>query len=374
MRVLALEAYYGGSHRAFLDPWIEGSRHHWTLMTLPPFKWKWRMRHGAVTFAERVAKRVAAGEMWDVVFCSDMLDLATWRGLISPAIHPLPVVAYFHENQLTYPVQVEKERDIHFALTNMTTALAAHEVWFNSAFHRDEWLAAIPRMLKRMPDYQPYDAVEQIRSRSWIYPQGIGDMAKRGSRQPGPLRILWAARWEFDKGPEDFFAALEGLRRAGVAFRVSVLGESFRRVPAVFALARERFAEEIDRWGYQPDREGYLAALSEADVIVSTARHEFFGVGVAEAVAAGCYPLLPKRLAYPELLSAIDPTLRPDCFYDGCVDGLVAGLKTLAARLAADDLWRGDPKRGVDAVAEFHWPRLVPRLDDGLVRCAGSLC
>ena len=78
-----------------------------------------------------------AGEGWDVVFCSDMLDLAQFRGLAPSAVHRLPAVAYFHENQLTYPVRFEKERDLHFGLTNLTTALAASAVWWSSAFHRD---------------------------------------------------------------------------------------------------------------------------------------------------------------------------------------------------------------------------------------------
>jgi hypothetical protein len=46
---------------------------------------------------------------------------------------------------------------------------------------------------------------------------------------------LWTARWEFDKDPGTFFSALDILRERGAPFRVSVLGESFRRVPAVFA-------------------------------------------------------------------------------------------------------------------------------------------
>ncbi len=367
MRVLALEPYYGGSHRAFLDGWVDGSHHDWTLLTLPPFKWKWRMRHGAVTLAGEVGERCAAGESWDVLFCSDMLNLAEFRGLAPVAVRDLPAVVYFHENQLTYPVQVEKERDLHFAITNLTTALAADEVWFNSAFHRDEWLSAIPRFLKRMPDFQPFGAVEQILAKSAIHPPGVElpELAvERPRREPGPLRILWAARWEFDKNPETLFAALSILREREVPFRCSVLGESFRRVPAVFAEARETFAEHIDRWGYQPSRRDYLAALQEYDVFVSTAIHEFFGLSAVEAITAGCRPLLPRRLAYPEVLAAVAPG-REDFFYDGSTEQLASRLEELAGALA------GNTDVGFREIANhardrFAWHRLRPRLDSAL--------
>ena len=61
MRILALEPYYGGSHRAFLDGWVQRSRHEWTLHTLPPNKWKWRMRHAAVTLAWDIESEVQGG-------------------------------------------------------------------------------------------------------------------------------------------------------------------------------------------------------------------------------------------------------------------------------------------------------------------------
>jgi glycosyltransferase involved in cell wall biosynthesis len=364
MRVLAIEPYYGGSHRAFLDAWRQRSRHDWTLVTLPPYKWKWRMRHGAVTAAAKVAELEGP---WDVVFCSDMLSLAEFRGLALRQVATLPTIAYFHENQLTYPVQVEKERDLHFAITNLTTALAADAVWFNSAFHRDSFLTALQRMLKRMPDYQPFAEVEAIRQRSRVHPQGIHPPgAPRGARRDGPLRILWAARWEFDKNPEAFFAALERLMKRRVDFRVSVLGEQFRRAPEIFTQARESLAERIDHWGFLPRREDYDKALAEADVIVSTADHEFFGVSVVEAIAAGCYPLLPERLSYPELLADVPAELRPRFFYDGRPRRLAERLEELARGLAADEDWLDDAEAARRGVAKFEWQRLAPRLDEAL--------
>ena len=44
LRILALEPYYGGSHRAFLDGLAARSRHAWTVLSMPARKWKWRIR------------------------------------------------------------------------------------------------------------------------------------------------------------------------------------------------------------------------------------------------------------------------------------------------------------------------------------------
>ena len=106
------------------------------------------MRHGAVTFAQQVAERAAQGAAWDVLFCSDMLNLAEFVGLSGAAVQALPRVVYFHENQLTYPVRHASERDYQFGMTNITTCLAADQVWFNSAFHRDSFLEAVEVFLK----------------------------------------------------------------------------------------------------------------------------------------------------------------------------------------------------------------------------------
>ena len=366
MKILAMEPYYGGSHKAFLDGWIHNSRHQWTVLGLPPYKWKWRMRHAAVNFAEDVNRRIANGAEWDLIFCSDMLNLAEFSGLVNPALKQTPAVAYFHENQLTYPVRHESERDYQFAMTNLTTALSASQVWFNSAFHRDSFLSAMTKFLKRMPDHQPLNAVERIRAKSAIWPQGIDEFERRSPRKEGPARILWVARWEFDKNPELFFRALEIVRQKGLEFRISVIGEQFRDSPEVFQFARQKFKDRIDHWGYLKTRAEYKTALSEADIVVSTADHEFFGISIAEAVDAGAYPLLPNRLAYPELLDYENLDHPENYFYDGGAQILAQKIETLVERINSGEPLREENSPAQTAVKKFLWKNLRPKLDDAI--------
>ncbi len=364
MRILALEPYYGGSHKAFVDGWSAASRHDWTLLELAAYKWKWRMRHSAITFADQIAQCVAEGQGWDLIFCSDMLNLAEFLGIAPQVVQKLPALVYFHENQLTYPVRFESERNYQFAITNMTTALAAKSVWFNSAFHRDSFLEALETFLRKMPDCQPIDAVERIRGKSLIYPPGVNEIGKRGDRKTGPLRILWAARWEHDKNPDDFFEALKILKTRGINFRVSVIGQQFREVPGVFGWAKQHFAEHIDRWGYQQSRAEYEKALKEADVFVSTANHEFFGISAVEASLAGAYPVLPKRLAYPEILGLDEEEVVEEFFYDGSVTALADRLTMLSERVKKGCLLYEDTDRVVRLMERYKWGNLASVLDE----------
>lgn len=362
MHILALEPYYGGSHLAFLNRWFAYSRHRWSVLSLPPHKWKWRMRHAAVTLAEETAALLAEGRHFDRLWASDMLNLAEYLGLAPPAIRAIPSVIYFHENQLTYPVRHEDQRDLHFAFSNFTSALAADAVWFNSAFHRDEFLEATRAYLRRMPDYAPLAAVDQVAAKSTVEPPGVEEFPPRAARPDGPLHILWAARWEHDKDPESFFAAIDQLAGRDIPFRLSVIGQAFRDVPLVFADAAVRHGARIVHWGYQESREDYRRVLSEADVFVSTAAHEFFGLSAVEAIAAGCYPVLPRRLAYPELLDLENHPEAAEFFYDGTVDGLVARLVECSAQLASGELvTRTAVAR--EQVLRFTWERRAPALD-----------
>jgi len=359
MHLLALNPYHGGSHAAFLDGWQKHSRHRFTTLTLPPHHWKWRMRHSAATLAQQLALNAPdphPGLLW----CTSMLDLAALRGLAPAWVGQLPAIVYFHENQLTYPDRKNDPRDHHFAITHLTSALAAVQsggaVHFNSAFNRDSFLTAARKLLKQMPGPELDHVPDLIEAQCTVLHPGI-DMPPRSpktSNAKTPLKILWAARWEHDKDPDAFFAALKKLKKRGIDFRLRVLGESFEHVPECFATAQKRFADHIDHWGYLPSRQAYEKALQTSDVIVSTARHEFFGLSVVEAVAAGCFPVLPRRLAYPEVFGNDDRF-----YYDGTPEGLAAKLLEHAYN---------KPAPISEAVADYTWTTAAEQLDAAIDR------
>ena len=54
----------------------------------------------------------------------------------------------------------------------------------------------------------------------------------------------------------------------------------FTLILGIFEEAFTRLGDHVVHWGYQESRQDYLAILRAADVAVSTAEHEFFGVSM----------------------------------------------------------------------------------------------
>ena len=312
LRILYIEPYEAGSHAAFTRSLTGGLEADWTVLTLPGRHWKWRMR-GAVAWLALERSTELRGP-FDVMLASAYLPLAELAGLV-PGLATVPRLLYFHENQLAYPVRAGSagERDLHFGFTQLVSALAADRCAFNSAWNRDSFLAAARELLGRMPDAVPAAWLERIAERSVVLPLPVElpdhlgtsgrEVAAGPERAVGPL-LLWNHRWEHDKGPETFFAVLERLAGRGVPFRVAVCGERFREAPAVFEGLRELLGPRLVQCGFVPDRREYLDLLARAQLVVSTAVHEFFGLSVLEAVQLGARPLVPDRLCYPELYPA----------------------------------------------------------------------
>ncbi|MCZ7645745.1 MAG: DUF3524 domain-containing protein [Planctomycetota bacterium] len=362
LRIGAIEPYFGGSHKTFLEDLAARSALRFEFFTQPARKWKWRMRGSALRFQDDLERLGAC----DALLVSDFLNLAEFLGLARerwPGGRPPPLAVFMHENQLTYPVRHEDERDYHYGFINLMSCLAADEVWFNSAFHRDEFLAAAPAFLKRMPDEAPAGLEARIAAKSRVLHLGV-EIAPPPRTREGVLRVGWNHRWEFDKNPEGFFTALFELQAAGAPFEAVVLGERFRDSPEIFAQARERLGGAVAHWGFAASRKEYAALLGSCDLVVSTAHHEFFGLSVVEAGLCGCGLLAPRRLSYPELLPA---GLQGEALYADGAD-LLARLKAYAREPArARDLGA----RLAAAFAPLRWSERIKAFDAALESLAG---
>jgi len=372
LTVWLLNPYHTGSHQAWAEGYAAHSQHRVRILAMQGYFWKWRMHGAALELAEQAAARIAAGERPDLLLATSMTNLPAFLALTRRALAHVPIVLYMHENQLTYPPPPGSQRDLTYGMIQHLSMLAADRVCFNSTFHMQSWFAELPRLLKHFPDYTHLESVEATRARAEVLPVGCDlrrydkyarewvnqetrrqvdkETRRQGNREIGPL-ILWNQRWEYDKDPETMLSALYALADEGLPFRVALAGENFRVEPAEFSQGRNRLGDRLVHYGYAENEAEYARLLWDADVVLSTAIHEFFGVSVVEAIYCGCWPVLPNRLSYPELLP---PAAHAACLYDDFT-GLLTRLKTALRTPVPPELRT--------AVGRFDWSVQAPVYD-----------
>jgi len=364
LKFLFLEPFYGGSHKDFADGLAAHSRHQIELETLPARFWKWRMRGAALQFV----KQVKHLRDFDGLITTDLMSLSDLKALAG-ANFP-PSLVYFHENQLSYPLAPGERMDYQFGFTDMTTALSADRVLFNSRHHHAAFFEKLPRFIQMMPDFRPNWVLEAIRAKSRVLYPGCHFSADpdifdlpADAKEALPL-IIWNHRWEFDKNPDVFFSALEEIDRRGGNFELVVMGENFQAQPKVFNAAQKRLGRRIRQFGYVDSRESYQNWLKRGAIAISTARQENFGIAVIEAMRFGCLPLLPDRLAYPEILPR---AFHQRYLYDGRAD-LITKLETL---LRTHTQHLDDRRQLSAAMCRYAWNRRIGAFDaelENLVR------
>ncbi len=364
LTVWLLSPYHTGSHQAWAQGYAQHSRHQVQLLTMPGRFWKWRMQGGAIELAHLARTALAQAGPPAALLTTDMVNLPAWLGLLRRELSPsIPILHYMHENQLTYPWQAGQKPDFTYAMINWLSQLAADRVAFNSQYHADAWFAALPVLLKQFPDYPHLAQIEQVQAASIVLPVGIDcrrllTTPAEGQPAPAPASaplILWNQRWEHDKQPAHFFQLLYRLQAAGLPFRLAVAGEKFRNVPPEFAEAQQRLADHIVHWGYLARVDDYLALLQKANLVISTAAHEFFGISMIEAAIAGALPLLPNRLSYPEL---IPPEFHARCLYADAEALFQQSAQFLQEPAAAP------PQLRQHLVNAYAWPTVAAAYDD----------
>jgi glycosyltransferase involved in cell wall biosynthesis len=153
--------------------------------------------------------------------------------------------------------------------------------------------------------------------------------------------------------PDEFFHVLDAVLAGGAEFRLALLGENFQAVPKAFMGARARYGGRIVQYGYVESRQEYINWLKRGSIVISTAQQENFGISVVEAIRHSCVPLLPDRLAYPEII--------PQSFHSRVLykdlNELVEKLTRLRRELSLQ-------------MGRFAWENLVGRYDEELEKLA----
>ena len=352
--VLFAESFYGGSHRHFADGLNKSSRHNISLAAMPARYWKWRLKGAGFHFYRNWNLRD-----YDCLFVTSMTDVSQLKALERRCP---PVILYMHENQLTYPRPKGVKRDMHAEMLQVSSCLSADRILFNSEYHRNAFFEALPAHLRSYPEYRPDWIIPRLKKKSGVLYPGLAPEdtpLKSGKTPPGPPHILWNHRWEFDKQPQVFFSVLKSLKEEGVPFRLSLLGECAMIEPTEFLKARETFKNELVHFGYVPSHGKYLKLLASADITVSTAIQENFGISVMEALRAGLYPLLPDRLSYPELIPA---QFHPSVLYRGKKHLLRRLTELCTGGLESPE--SANIRSGLKAAADqYAWNKMAGRYD-----------
>jgi glycosyltransferase involved in cell wall biosynthesis len=315
------------------------------------------MHGGHVTLAPLIAEAVGERGDFDLVLASSMTNVPGLLGLARRSLGDVPVALYMHENQLTFPLSPNHQEDLAYAMVNWTSMIAADLVVFNSEYHRRVWFEALPGFLERFPDQRHTGLIDDVSARCAVRPVGcdlrpLDDIDRvRGER---PL-VLWNQRWEYDKGPAEFVAAMRVLVDDGLEFDVALAGDRAAEPAPELVELRGLLGDRLVCDGYA-DLDDYRRLLRRADVVVSTAHHEFFGIAVTEAIYAGAFPILPNRVVYPERI--------PEEHHAACLYDTEADLSERVRRAISDRAWTRDiAVRISPEMSAFDWSVVAQRYD-----------
>ncbi|MFT7647422.1 MAG: glycosyltransferase involved in cell wall biosynthesis [Candidatus Poriferisodalaceae bacterium] len=360
LRIVILEPWYRGSHKAWVDGFTAASRHEVAVVALAEVGWRESYATGPPAFVDGIEDWVRRQGRPDLIIASSPIDLAAVLGLCRRSLADTPAVIYQHESQLLYPPGPKGGTFQRGARIDLQSLLAADAWITGSSFHRDALLNALPLFLASQWPGDPDRVIDSLAAKHHLLPVGISQDTPKRATEPAqkdpnlaPL-ILWNHRWEHDKNPSLFVHTMLRLAGQGIAFRLALAGASGRSGRRHRDKLVAQLSERVIHSG-EADSATYHQLLADAAIVVSTSDHEFFGVSVAEAIAAGCWPVLPHRLSYPEL---VPTNHHPQHLY--AAGTFESHLRTAIGLVAKGETASPDL---AEHAAQFEWPTLVHYYD-----------
>ena len=145
------------------------------------------------------------------------------------------------------------------------------------------------------------------------------------------------------------------LHERGNDFRVAFCGENFSRDTSEFDAVINLLGSKVVHVGFA-SAEKYAQLLQQTRLTFSTAIHEFFGISIVEAMLAGAFVLLPRRLSYPEL---IPQHLHDHVLYDNPQDLILR----LEAALPNSPQTQTRANQLKTHAQQFTWAQIAPKYD-----------
>lgn len=371
------------SHRTWAEGyqrWTEKNSDHCRvrLTLISGDKWKFRMLSGAAAAIDVCQSQKSNDDDDDgIIIVDGMFDASVWKARSASR----KVLVYFHENQLTTPFS-SQDRDQknktswHFGMVHYRSLLAADGFIFNSQTQLRDFRSALPRLLKEQCPVDEIDwhlakCHEFLQSNCTVLHYGLDldELATLGSdkKEKGAMgnpripTILWNARLEEDKDPGSFLEMLQQARKeTSLCFRLIILGTDSTKDQRWYQRFRGEFGdEELVFIGWCRDRKEYAEYLHTADIVISTAQHETFGISIVESVFCGALPLLPNRLSYPEIFSP--SVFGEDHLYDQPLrDGVSKLISLLQIVDTNQERFIAMQVKAKEAVAKFRWSNMGP--------------
>lgn len=307
--IIALEPYFGGIRRNMLETLVSTSRHRWTLLTLPPRRMERRLAAAAHWFAEQIARREIGPT--DLLFTCDALNLADLYRLC-PAVADQPSVVYFHSNQLPDPTSPEMGNAAD--LTNLNTATAASEIWFNSKYHAGTFVEGVEGLVEFHTELQSLNPVDDIRAKMAVVPPPVdlsrfGELIARPGMERDPNTVFVETR---DANMDLLNTALSSVHQLRRKMTLLVTGP----VDQLSNLFPRQIISETDAVAQ-------VRGLLSASIFLSTKIATPFDENAVRAIRLGCTPVLPHSGVYPEMLAE---RCHSQCLYDMSAESLTSHL------------------------------------------------